>query len=302
VTWVTLNLRVELRNMSKIQDTVQNTISTSKIETAVKPFLRWAGGKQWFVKKVLELTEDIEYNNYYEPFLGGGSVFFALKPNVAFLSDLNSELIKTYETIKSSPHEVINRLKFYSNTEKSYYRARKTQPRSDVYKAARFIYLNGTSYNGIYRVNKDGVYNVPYGYRKNYNVDETNLLHASAALKNATLSQGDFMHMKNKIVKNDLIFLDPPYTVSHNDNGFIAYNQKLFSLDDQKRLAKFIEFIDSKGAYYILTNAAHEEIGRIFDKCDQPVMLERASTIGGSNAKRGKVTEYIFTNIDEDLK
>jgi DNA adenine methylase (dam) len=284
--------------MNEIQDITKDIPYTMEIDAAVRPFLRWAGGKQWFINKVLEITKDLEYNKYHEPFLGGGSVFFALRPEIAFLSDLNSELIKTYETVKSSPQEVINRLKTYSNTEKSYYKARKTQPRSDVYKAARFIYLNNTSYNGIYRVNKGGVYNVPYGYRKAYSVDEINILNASKALKNTTLFQGDFAYLKQNIAENDLVFLDPPYTVSHSNNGFIEYNQKLFSLEDQNRLAELIEFIKSKKAYYILTNAKHEEIKKIFSKCDLPIEQERACTIGGINAKREKVMEYIFTNIN----
>ena len=103
--------------------------------------------------------------------------------------------------------------------------------------------------------------------------------------------------LKPNIKKRDLIFLDPPYTVSHNLNGFIKYNQKLFSLEDQYRLSSLIDFIKSKGAYYILTNAAHSKIAEIFDKSDKMFKFSRANLIGGINAQRGKTHEYIFTNL-----
>ena len=119
-------------------------------------------------------------------------------------------------------------------------------------------------------------------------------------MQNARISTGDFEINKYRIKENDLVFLDPPYTVSHNNNGFIAYNQKLFSLDDQYRLKKFIEYIKSQGAYYILTNAAHETIREIFlTQGDRIIELQRNSLIGGKNATRAAITEYIFTNIPE---
>ena len=281
----------EISNAKKDDSSVMEQVDA-------RPFLRWAGGKQWFVKEVLELTKDLEYNSYYEPFLGGGSVFFALKPKKAFLSDLNPELIETYRMVRWAPKKLISSLKNYSNTEKEYYEIRKKNPESNIERAARFIYLNNTSYNGIYRVNRKGIYNVPYGFRERYNIDETNFLSVRSALNVAILTHGDFTNIKENIVKNDLVFLDPPYAVSHVNNGFIEYNQKLFSLDDQKRLSELIDVIKSKEAYYIMTNAAHDEIKKIFNKGDQMIELKRACTIGGVNAKREKITEYIFTNID----
>ena len=124
---------------------------------------------------------------------------------------------------------------------------------------------------------------------------------ASKKLKNATLTISDFAESIHKINEGDLVFLDPPYTVSHNDNGFIKYNQKLFSLDDQYRLSEFIDCIKQKGAYYILTNAAHKTIEEIFKKGDKRIEGKRASLVGGINAKRGEIREYIFTNIQNSL-
>ena len=262
-----------------------------------KPFLRWAGGKNWFVKHLRDFIPK-EFRNYHEPFLGGGSIFLAIDPKQkAFLSDLNPELIATYETLKTSVDDIIATLRRYNNTEDFYYWIRAQQFKDPAEKASRFIFLNQTSFNGIYRVNLKGVYNVPYGRRTKPFLDENALRTASDRLKNAELFSGDFTKAKQNIGANDLIFLDPPYVVSHNSNGFIKYNQKLFSLDDQYRLSSLIDSIKSKGAYYVLTNAAHHKIVEIFSKDDKVVALERANLIGGLNAKRGQTTEYIFTNV-----
>ncbi|MCM3701917.1 Dam family site-specific DNA-(adenine-N6)-methyltransferase [Paenibacillus macerans] len=266
--------------------------------TVTKPFLRWAGGKTWLIKFLSQILGDTNFRQYHEPFLGGGSIFFTLSPKKeSFLSDLNQELVDTYQSIKDNPSAVIDTLRLYENTPEFYYKIRSQIPVNYFEKAARFIYLNQTSFNGIYRVNQRGEYNVPFGYRSKNFLEEDKLIAASKSLQNATITCGDFTCNKMKIQEGDLIFLDPPYTVSHNNNGFIKYNQKLFSIEDQKRLSKFINFIKNKGAYYILTNAAHQTIKDLFEKGDTRLELSRASLIGGDNAKRGKVYEYIFTNI-----
>ena len=268
----------------------------------LKPFLRWAGGKSWFVKNLNDFLPNEGFKNYHEPFLGGGSVFLAIDENKkSFLSDLNSDLINTYETLKHNPEEIIQALKKYENTKEFYYQIREKQFDDRVELAAKFIYLNQTSFNGIYRVNLKGKYNVPYGYRTKDFLESDKLRLASKKLKNATLTISDFAESIHKINEGDLVFLDPPYTVSHNDNGFIKYNQKLFSLDDQYRLSEFIDCIKQKGAYYILTNAAHKTIEEIFKKGDKRIEGKRASLVGGINAKRGEIKEYIFTNIQNSL-
>jgi len=268
------------------------------MNNSVSPFLRWAGGKNWLIKHLDKLLPKDEFNRYFEPFLGGGSIFLAINPKKrSFLSDLNEELIHTYSTLKKSPLQIIEVLESYENSEDFYYSIREEQFEDPIKKAARFIYLNQTSFNGIYRVNLNGKYNVPYGYRTKNFLEKEKLLAVSKRLKNTSLSYGDFSQIKNKIKEKDLVFLDPPYTVSHNDNGFIKYNQKLFSLEDQERLSKLIDHIKEKGAYYILTNAAHKKIDEIFEKSDFKYIKKRASLIGGNNAERGQIKEYIFTNI-----
>jgi DNA adenine methylase len=263
-----------------------------------KPFLRWAGGKTWLIKH-LDKIKATTFNNYHEPFLGGASTYFYLHPSGhSYLSDLNEDLIETYNAIKQNAPAVIRTLKTFSNSAKEYYEIRDRNYTSVYMRAAKFIYLNQTSYNGIYRVNLKGIYNVPYGFRKKNFLDIDNLLNAQRALSNTSITSQDFFEVSKKLQRNDLIFLDPPYTVSHNDNGFIKYNEKIFSLDDQIRLSKLIDIVKRKGAYYILTNAAHKTIDEIFEKGDKKIVLSRASLIGGLNSKRGQTSEFIFTNTN----
>ncbi len=263
-----------------------------------EPFLRWAGGKTWLIKHLDKLLPKDGFNRYFEPFLGGASIFLAINPQKrSYLSDLNEELIQTYSTLKESPESIIKVLEQFENKKEFYYKIRDEQFKNPIEKAARFIYLNQTSFNGIYRVNLKGKYNVPYGFRSKNFLENEKLIAVSKRLKNVTLSHGDFSKIKMKIKEKDLVFLDPPYTVSHNDNGFIKYNQKLFSLEDQERLSELIDHIKAQGAYYILTNAAHKKIEEIFRKGDYRYIKKRASLVGGTNAERGQIEEYIFTNI-----
>jgi DNA adenine methylase len=274
---------------------MEEIIKPSEAKSA-KPFLRWAGGKSWLIKH-LETIKHSGFNNYHEAFLGGGATFFFLKPeNHSYLSDLNPDLIETYQAIKDDVNEVIKRLKTFSNSEDFYYQIRGINYANVFDRAARFIYLNQTSYNGIYRVNLKGIYNVPYGFRKKEFLDEPALRAASATLRDTTLFKGDFYKIMENVNAGDLVFLDPPYTVSHNDNGFIKYNEKIFSLEDQIRLSGMIDEIKAKEAYYILTNAAHATIEEIFEKGDRKIRLKRASLIGGTNAERGQTSEFVFTN------
>ncbi|NQX56671.1 Dam family site-specific DNA-(adenine-N6)-methyltransferase [Pedobacter panaciterrae] len=274
-------------------------MSMTELISPPKPFLRWAGGKTWLLKELENYLPENGFNKYIEPFLGGGAVFFHLQSEVSFLSDLNKQLTDTYISLKDNVEEIISELQHYNNTQEFYYGIRQQNPTTEIEKAARFIYLNQTSFNGIYRENLRGQYNVPFGYRKKDFLNPEQLRAASAALKNATIVQRDFMDSLVDVAPNDLVFIDPPYTVTHNNNGFIKYNAKLFDLQAQHRLSEFIDEIKARRAYYILTNAAHAEIKTIFEKDhDRMIKVSRASLIGGKNAKRGQYEEYIFTNVE----
>ncbi len=267
-------------------------------KSITKPFLRWAGGKNWLVKHLPKYLPKNGFTNYHEPFLGGASIFFYLNPKKSFLSDLNKDLIETYVEVKNNVEQVIDELSRFENTTEFYYEVRHQQYDSKPKKAAHFIYLNQTSFNGIYRVNLKGIYNVPFGYRKKDFFEPDILRRASVGLKNADLTNTDFRDSIANVKENDLVFLDPPYTVTHNNNGFIKYNKSLFDLDSQFALSNYIDKIKEKGAYYILTNAAHHQIEDIFTKeSDQILRLDRASLIGGRNAKRGNYAELVITNI-----
>ncbi len=266
--------------------------------------VRWAGGKKWFIPHFNNITNNLNYNNYYEPFAGGATIFFScIDGHQSFLSDLNEELICAYRVIKEKPEQLCRLLNNMEVSENDYYYYRDEFICADEdERAARFLYLNHFSFNGIYRVNKDGKYNVPYGKRElPYN---TNIIYiAHEKLQRTNLAVGDFNIWAENINEGDLVFLDPPYSVSSkkSENGFIEYNSKLFSLDDQKRLKCFIDLIKERHAYYILTNAYHETIHDIFaEETDVCIDLNRSCVIGGRNATRGRVNEYIFTNIARD--
>ena len=263
-------------------------------------FIRWAGGKGWFIPAVQDMIQNLQFNNYIEPFMGGAAIFFALDlPNKAYLSDINEELVNTFIQIRDNLDAVTVKLKEYKTDKDSYYVIREKEPTDSIEWAARFLYLNFYSFNGIYRVNSKGKYNVPYGRRSGeFNYDRLETI--KEKLQIADVQNRDFADCKDVIHKGDLVFLDPPYAVtskSTDNNMFIAYNPTLFSLEDQQRLAELIDYIRDVGAYFILTNAYHPEIAKIFEGKGEMLTYDRTCNIGGKAARRGKVQEYIFTNI-----
>lgn len=273
--------------------------SAPPVSAEAKPFLRWAGGKRWLLQHLKPWLSEFEFNNYHEPFLGGGSVFFGVAPTgMSYLSDLNVELIQTYQQVTATPQAVATQLSRHTNDHQHYYSVRSQRPKDPVERAARFIYLNHTSFNGIYRVNLKGQYNVPFGNRTSLKPPGANELEAvSASLRSAKLIAQDFKSALSRVDLGDLVFLDPPYTVAHNNNGFVKYNQKLFSFDDQRALSDAVAEIRMKGAFYILTNAAHSSISELFDSDDHKVSLTRRSSVAGKLAARGQATEFMYTNL-----
>ena len=203
----------------------------------IVPFLKWAGGKRWLTK-YREALFDTEYERYIEPFLGSGAVFFDLCPERAILSDANGDLIETYHAIRDDWQRVYAYLQDYQqrHSKDHYYATREKTLRNPFTRAARFIYLNRTCWNGLYRVNKDGKFNVPIGTKSTVLLDSDNFSAIAEQLNKAEISTTDFEVTIEKCRQGDLLFVDPPYTVKHNHNGFIKYNETLFSWDDQVRL------------------------------------------------------------------
>ena len=274
-------------------------MASEKTATPPQPFLRWVGGKRWLVSKLPSVLNSFQFANYHEPFLGGASIFLGLEPpNRSFLSDLNADLIEAYGCVRDDPDQVSDRLATYVNSSDRYYEVRRTKPLDTFECAARFIYLNHTSFNGIYRVNLKGVYNVPYGKRERPQIPGKEQLRAVARLlKGAEIAVADFSECVENVRSDDLVFLDPPYTIAHNQNGFIKYNQRLFSFEDQGRLSQVIDKVKAQGAFYIMTNAAHPSIVELFEKGDRRIALQRRNSVGGISAARGSAEEYLFTNI-----
>jgi DNA adenine methylase len=262
-----------------------------------QPFLKWVGGKTWIVNRLHSFVPQ-NYTRYFEPFLGSGAVFFSIaNGHPSFLSDVNADLINAFKQIRDNCPKVIDFLKGHKNTERNYYRLRSSIPKSPIEQAARFIFLNRTCYNGVYRVNFKGQFNVPYCHDRSVKIfGEDNLYMASKVLNDSVFAVCDFEEILDKVRKRDLVFLDPPYTVAHGDNGFIEYNQKLFSWRDQERLASFVDRLNSKGAYYILSNAKHESIYNLYSNLGKGFELERKNTITSCINKRGRTLEYLFTN------
>lgn len=267
----------------------------------MQPFLRWAGGKRWLVSRLRGKLDISQFASYHEPFIGGGAMLFSFLPEHAFISDFNEQLMQAYRLMKEDAEGIIEFIQALKTDEETYYQVRSMVPQNEIEAAGRFIYLNRTSFNGIYRVNLRGEYNVPWGKKLNYQFDYENLRKVGQYLQKVEISHGDFELCLEHVRENSLVFLDPPYIMSKNNNVFLKYNQRAFSEQDQERLAGMIEEIKRRGAYYILTNSNHEKVIETFDKGDNILELTRTSLIGGTNAKRGAYEECIFTNLDLTL-
>ncbi len=258
-----------------------------------RPFLKWAGSKQALLRHLTAALPE-GYGNYYEPFLGGGALFFLLKPKKAFLSDQCKPLIETFQAVKDNPQAVLRHLKHKKVSKTEYYATRDNSARGKYKKAADFIYLNKTCWNGLYRVNADGKFNVPYGLPKTTNViSSTNLKACSATLKSASLEVKDFETAVKDAKSEDLVYFDPPYVTGHQNNGFCEWNEKLFSWTDQERLAKLAHRLMRRGVHVIVSNAAHPEIAKLY-KGFSAHNFERQSTLASSAKFRRKVGETLY--------
>ena len=229
----------------------------------LKPFLRWAGGKQWVSSRLCKMMPG-HIGTYYEPFLGGGSLYFAALPRKAVLSDVNSRLIEAYQVLRDEPIKLIDALSFWINDEKTYYAVRDYSPENSVFRAAQFIYLNRTCWNGLYRVNRQGKFNVPFGNNSRTIVDSQHLLRTSQALQSTDLKCCDFATVESRISSGDFIYLDPPYTAIHMNNGFRQYNETLFSWQDQQRLGQVAVRMAQKGCQVVVSNACSDSILELY--------------------------------------
>jgi DNA adenine methylase len=263
------------------------------------PFLKWAGGKRWLVASHADIFPTT-YSRYIEPFLGGGSVYFHLHPQTALLGDANGELIAAYRAIRDDWRRVDSSLRYRQRRHTSddggyYYWLREQSPQDLAQRASRLIYLNRTCFNGIYRVNRQGLFNVPKGTKSKVVIETDDFEAMSSLLKGAELHAGDFEPLVDAAQTGDLVFADPPYTVRHNYNGFVKYNEVLFSWSDQERLALALKKAAYRGAKVVCTNANHRCVRELYD---DPVfelqVVSRFSRISAAKAARGSYEELLI--------
>jgi DNA adenine methylase len=261
------------------------------------PFLKWAGGKRWLVANYQDIFPR-KYSRYIEPFLGSGAVFFHLCPRKALLSDINRDLITTYRVIRDKWRALECALSDHQacHSETYYYAIRNSAPTDNVECAARFIYLNRTCWNGLYRVNKAGEFNVPRGTKNGVLLDTDDFCATSRRLKGVTLKRWDFERSIDSAEKGDLLFVDPPYTVKHNLNGFVKYNDRIFSWEDQVRLRDALVRADKRKVKVVMTNANHDSVRELYTHFNQST-LARQSVLSGLVAGRGATEELLVTNL-----
>lgn len=268
-------------------------------ERALVPFLNWPGGKRWLV---CSHADDLprEYGTYIEPFLGAGSVFFHLKPQRALLGDINADLVNAYQAIKDDWGGVVGSLRYRQRRHREdadsyYYRLRDRLPTDPTERATRLIYLNRTCFNGIYRVNRQGQFNVPRGDKEKVVIETDNFEAMSALLAGAELVAGDFEPLVDRATGGDLLFCDPPYTVRHNYNGFRKYNEVLFSWEDQERLAATLLRAVRRGAQVVCTNANHESVRALYKAPEFKLRtVSRYSRISADTTSRRYFEELII--------
>lgn len=268
-----------------------------------RPFLKWAGGKTQLTDALLERMP-LVFNVYHEPFVGSGALFFRLyreqKIRHAVLSDLNKELIDTYLAIRDRVSEVIRLLSEFPHDKEFYYALRRKDPwqLSLPERAARMIYLNKTGYNGLYRVNRHGEFNVPFGrYKSPKYLDQENLLAVSRALQDVDILCTPFETVSERAVSSDWVYFDPPYVPLSQTANFTSYHANGFGLSDQERLRDVCVELSKNKVYVMLSNSDTEAIRSLYSLpyfAIDEVLANRAINCNG--ARRGKITELVITN------
>lgn len=261
---------------------------------SARPFLKWAGGKRAILRELISRMPE-KYTGYTECFLGGGALFFAVQPQEAYLSDINFPLILTYTAVRDDVERLISKLQVHAGShDKDYYleqRAQLTRETDPTRIGALLIYLNKTCYNGLYRVNRSGIFNVPMGSYKDPTIlDEVNLRAASKALKNAKLKQKPFFQVP--AVKENFYYLDPPYHTT-----FSSYDGSGFGDNDHRKLAGFCKSIDIAGGYFMLSNSDTPFIRELYRGYNVEV-IDAPRMVSCKGTQRVKEKELIIRNYD----
>jgi DNA adenine methylase len=270
----------------------------------IPTFLKWAGGKRRLIEQIDPyIPRNID--TYYEPFLGGASMFFYIKqrynPKSCVLSDINEDLIETFKSVRDDPHKLIKELKKFKNknSKEFYYKIRKKfnqKKITGIKRNAAFIYLNKTCFNGLWRVNLKNEFNVPYANYKNPEIyDKETIYHASNLLKGVVIKCQDYRDILDSVKKNDFVYLDPCYDPLKK-TSFAKYNPKRFTEKDRIELAKFMRFLKNKGICVILSNNDIAEIRKIYFNFEvREILAPRFINSKGNG--RGKIRELLIMNL-----
>lgn len=272
----------------------------------VSPFLKWVGGKRQLLTEIqAELPRQISRLRYYEPFIGGGAVFFSLQPRHAIINDYNSELVNAYQIIKDYPEELIADLMTHHNDSEYFYAIRNIdrdaeafEQLTDIQRASRIIFLNKTCYNGLYRVNNAGEFNVPFGGYKNPNIVNAPVIRAISKYLNrqdVEIHNGDYAEALETADRRSFVYLDPPYHPISASSSFTGYIQGGWKEEDQIRLRDVCNELHERGVKFLLSNSDCPFIREIYDNYEiRTVQAIRA--INSDGAKRGAVNEVLIKN------
>lgn len=276
--------------------------------SSLKPFTKWVGGKRQLLPDLMELIPT-DFNYYFEPFVGGGALFFELQPKHAVINDNNKELILAYKIIKDDVEALISELeKHKKNNSKDYYldlrsvdRDGRIDSMNDVERAARILYMLRVNFNGLYRVNSNNQFNVPYGKYKNPKIlDKDNLREISKYLNNNNISilNGDFEDAIKDAKKGDLVYFDPPYVPLSPTENFTGYTADGFGYTEQVRLRDVFVELDKRGVYVIISNSSADLVYELYKPVAKKIIEVGATRMINSNAKkRGKVNELLIANF-----
>lgn len=270
-----------------------------------RPVLKWVGGKRRLIEQITSLfPEDYSIRAYHEPFFGGGALFFHLEPSRGSINDVNKRLMNFYRVLKEKPRELIEEASQYNYDKAEYYSLRtrfNEEQLTDVEDAAILLYLNKTGYNGLYRVNSKGKYNVPFGRYKNPRiVDEERIMTASKLLENISIHSERFDSVKKQAEKGDMVYFDPPYLPVSETSDFTAYSKSGFGYEDHILLKDTCLDLDERGVYFVQSNSYVKPILELYENNGfriEIVQMNRA--INSKTSKRGEVNEILVTNIQE---
>src|SRR3989344_5342594 len=272
-----------------------------------KPFVKWVGGKRQLLAQFRRLNLyppekfDIKTGRYFEPFVGGGAVFFDLLPDKGSISDLNKELITTYKVIKNDVEKLISSLKKHQTNKEYFLEVRAQDPNtlSDMNVASRFIFLNRTCFNGLYRVNSKGGFNVPFGkYTNPLICYEVNLRRVSVSLQNIEIDHQDYKKVLEKARKGDFVYFDPPYYPISKTSSFTSYTKESFLDKEQIELRDTFVELHKRGCFVMLSNSDTPFINKIYSDIRGVKInkVEAGRAINSNGSGRGKITEVLVTN------